>query len=86
MWVSVDSTPSTLLIRPGITSARSSWLDTRTMTTRSTDPATEYTSVTPSTSAIASATSRDAVDGSVDQDDRGDHGRLLRWSGGTGSA
>src|SRR5262245_7178915 len=42
---------------PGITVARSSWFRTRTIATRSNSPATEYTSETPSRSAIACAAS-----------------------------
>src|ERR1700761_2232556 len=53
LWV----TPGTLFSRPGMTSASSSCARTRTMATRSNSPVTEYTSLTPGTWAIASATS-----------------------------
>src|SRR5260370_26911412 len=57
MWVSVCDTPGTLFSRPGMTSASSSWLRTRTMATRSNSPVTEYTSLTSGIWAIVSATS-----------------------------
>jgi hypothetical protein len=57
MCVSVASTPGTLERLPAMTSAIWSNSRTRTIAIRSTSPATEYTSLTPSTSAIACATS-----------------------------
>src|SRR5580658_2957429 len=57
MWVSVCDTPATLFSRPGMTSARSSCVRTRTMATRSNSPVTEYTSLTSGIWAMISATS-----------------------------
>src|SRR5690348_15825741 len=57
MWVSVFTTPSTLEMPPAMTPAMSSKWRTRTIAIRSTPPATEYTSLTPSRLARASATS-----------------------------
>src|SRR3954452_10081602 len=57
MWVSVSRTPATLLIRPAMTSATWSNSRTRTMAMRSTSPAVEETSLAPSRSATAAATS-----------------------------
>src|SRR5829696_9636642 len=57
MWVSVSSTPGTLLMLPAMTSATSWNSRTRTIAIRSTWPATEYTSLTPGRSASACATS-----------------------------
>src|SRR5690242_16949885 len=57
MWVLVPMTPCTLLSRPAITSLSCSCSRTRTMAMRSASPATEYTSDTPSSSAMAWATS-----------------------------
>src|SRR5690348_774138 len=57
MWVSVCMTPGTLFSPPGMTSASSSWIRTRTIATRSNSPVTEYTSLTSGIWAIVSATS-----------------------------
>src|SRR3954470_139405 len=57
MWVSVSSTPGTLLIRPAMTSAICSNSRTRTIAIRSTSPAVEYTSLSPSRSALDDAPS-----------------------------
>src|ERR1700761_2308824 len=57
MCVSVWVTPGTLFSPPGMTSASSSWLRTRTMATRSNSPVTEYTSLTSAISAILAPTS-----------------------------
>src|SRR5580693_9915820 len=57
MCVSVCDTPGTLFSPPGMTSASSSWLRTRTIATKSNSPVTEYTSLTSGIWAIISATS-----------------------------
>src|SRR5680860_170585 len=57
MCVSVSFTPDTLLSLSATTLATSSWLRTRTSAIRSICPVTEYTSLTPSSAAISSATS-----------------------------
>src|SRR4029453_14267093 len=57
MCVSVRATPSTLLSRSAMTSASCSWSRTRTMAMSSASPVTEYTSVTPSSSAMPWPTS-----------------------------
>src|SRR3954451_13689171 len=57
MCVSVAVTPATLFSRSATTAATSSWLRTRTIAIRSIWPVTEYTSLTPSSAAISSATS-----------------------------
>src|SRR5260370_6130270 len=56
MCVSVCDTPGTLFSRPGMTSASSSWLRTRTMASRSNSRVTEYTWLTSGIWAIVSAT------------------------------
>jgi len=55
--VVVCRTPGTLDSRPATTSAIRSKSGTRTIAIRSTSPATEYTSLTPSRSAISAAMS-----------------------------
>src|SRR3954468_15280332 len=57
MSVSVRTTPGSLVRRSAMTSASCSWRRTRTIATRSISPVTEYTSVTPSRSAICCANS-----------------------------
>src|SRR5215213_5981685 len=57
MCVSVLTTPGTLLSRSATTSAICSWFATLIMTIRSIVPVTEYTSLTPLSAAISSATS-----------------------------
>src|SRR4051794_36965322 len=57
MWVSVLSTPGTLFSASATTAAIWSWSATRISAIRSMAPVTEYTSLTPLSAAIASATS-----------------------------
>lgn len=57
MWVVVRTTPSTLSMPEVTTSAMCAWSRTRTIAIRSTSPAQEYTSATPSVSARACAVS-----------------------------
>jgi len=57
MYVRVPRTPSTFPSRSATTEASSSWWRTRAIAMRSTSPVTEYTSLMPSRSATAAATS-----------------------------
>ena len=68
---------STLLRRPAITSASSSWARTRTMATRSTSPAHGVDLADPGQVRDGLGDLGDAVDLAADIDDRGDHGATV---------